>query len=175
MHKALLILVFFVFVCSSKSVGQAKGNAYIVLRSGELVEGQVRFRENIYLKEIPVKTERWRRRIAVEDINSLKLGDSSYQTLFLRSIEGSPAVLSKELKPGLYHGIFKEIICLCDNSYRMVEAYIVEGDGFQILRKKAFQDAFIKDSDFSNFPYLSDSIPTFSGFPELYRVKEVIE
>ena len=118
--------------------------------------------------EIPVRIDGKRCVYPLDSIKSLQLGTDRYLRFQLTEIEAQPFVLGKEVGQGLYHAIFKEIQCLCDNSFRMIQAYLVAGDKLYILRKKAFKDEFVEDEDFSRFSYIAEPKLAFTSFPQKF-------
>lgn len=168
-------LVFLFCLPCTGVFAQKWQKASIELVSGKKIEAEVKFRENIYISELPIKIDKQKISYPLDSIQRLQIGESYFDAFKLSELEGQPVVLAKRIQADLYYAVIKEIQCLCDNSFRMIQAYLYVEDGIQILRKKALKNEFTGDTDFSRFSYISDPFSDFSAFPEKIRAYKINE
>lgn len=161
--------VFFFFWAISVSA-QNWQEAVVTKTDSTELQGEVKWRDEVSMSDFRFRNEQGKERIDVELVQKLDLGERVFVQIKLEQLEASPVFLAEDLGYGLYHANFKEIRCLCDNSFNMVEAYIVKTDKTYILRKQAFRDAFQKDTEFPE-DLTPDADMSFFAYPEFYRSK----
>jgi hypothetical protein len=99
----------------------------------------------------------------------MQLGNEHFKKISLNQIAHQPQVLARQIEPGLYEGWFKEVRCLCDNSFNIVHAYLVnQEESWLVLRKRDIGDRFSNDDDFQQWASAHDEPELFSEFPQLY-------
>lgn len=149
------------------SLGQNWESAVLIDQSGNRRVGEVKWRKNIVVDELKFRSEKGKCRIPVDSLTKVDLGATVYESIRLDQIKNAPHVLALKIHDGLYRGYFKEIFCLCDNSYDFVEAYFLEsGNEWLIIRKRSILDRIKPDEIALNL--LGDAVDelNFSDLPE---------
>jgi hypothetical protein len=150
-------------------------SASVEFASGRKIDAEIKFRDKVYTGELPIKIAKKKLSYPLDSIRSVQINGEHFDTFKLPEIEGKPVVLARKIQDNLYYAIIKEIQCLCDNSFKMIQAYLVVDSDIQILRKKALKNEFTRDTDFSRFSYISDPFSDFSAFPDKIRPSKISE
>jgi hypothetical protein len=172
MRVLLLCLILIPFL----SAGQSWEQAELIDLTGNRYKDEAKWRKNIVVDEIRFRSESGKMRIPVDSINQVILDSEIYRGIRLEGVENDPTVLVHKISDKLYHGYFKEILCLCDNSFDFVEAYFFESnDQWSIIRKRSLLDRVKPDEDATALLGEEAKEVNFSDVPELLMEKALVE
>lgn len=172
--KHLILFAGFLVLFVITGVASPWEQGSIELKSGILLEGELKFREGVYVSEIRFRNSEIRRVVPIDSVSGVVKSGIVYRAIRLKEIIGEPILLGRDLGNSLYRGVFRERECLCNNSFRMVEAYVVREEMSKpvILRKVAFRDRFKEPSVLRRFFAEPSADWSFEGFEARWKARE---